>query len=124
MDQTGETLEITKSETERINLDPNTVNPTMYSTVDAKAPNTKGSWNDELMRPVKTGSRARAKLPELRKIISVTNSRQATKANQKAISLYQRKQTNDLPDSRIISTSKKGRSKSKKNDKGSLKRKY
>ena len=75
MDQTGETLEITQSERERLNLDQNAVNDTMYNTVDAKAPNTKDSWNKELLRPVKTGSRARAKLPELRKIISVTNSR-------------------------------------------------
>ena len=71
----------------------------MYSTVDAKASNTKGSWNEELLRPVKTGSRARGKLPELKKIISVTNSRQGTLANQKAISLYQQKQTKDLHDS-------------------------
>ena len=89
MNDTQETLELTKSETEKANVEQSTVNPTMYSTVDAKASNTKGSWNEELLRPVKTGSRARAKLPELKKIISVTNSRQGTLANQKAISLYQ-----------------------------------
>ena len=73
MNQTGETLEINKSETERMYNDPNTVNQSMYSTVDAKANNTRGSWNEELLRPVKTGSRTRARLPELKKVISVTN---------------------------------------------------
>ena len=73
MNQTGETLEINKSDTERKCNDPTTVNQSMYSTVDAKANNTRGSWNEELLRPVKTGSRTRARLPELKRMITVTN---------------------------------------------------
>ena len=63
MNKTEETLDITKSEIERACLVPTNVNSTMYSTVDAKASNTRESWNEQLLRPVKTGSQARAKLP-------------------------------------------------------------
>ena len=65
MNQPEENFDITKSEIERACLVPNNVNSTMYSTVDAKASNTRGSWNEQLLRPVKTGSQARAKLPHM-----------------------------------------------------------
>ena len=45
-------------------------------------------------------------------------------ANRKAISLYQRKQTSDLQEYRIIPTSKKSHSKVKKNEKGNPKKKH
>lgn len=45
MNQTEGTIDITKSEIERACLEPTNVNLTMYSTVDAKASNTKGAWN-------------------------------------------------------------------------------
>ena len=75
MNQTEETRDITNSETERAYFVQNNINPKMYSTIDAKASNTRGSWNEQLLRPVKTGNRARAKLPDMRKTISVSNSR-------------------------------------------------
>lgn len=45
-------------------------------------------------------------------------------ANRKAISLYQRKQTNVLQESRIIPTSKKSHFKAKKSEYGNPKKKH
>ena len=71
------------------------VNPVMYNTIDGRPEkgSTKDSWNNELMRPVRTGSKARAKLPPFKKkMLSTGNAGKARLGNPQlnAIALYQK----------------------------------
>ena len=93
----------------------------MYNTIDAPPDknNTRESWNKELMRPVRTGSKARAKLPPYKKkVLSVSNASKGRGVNQNAIQLYQR-QVPGIPAPLQLSSVKKSnrtRSGTKKKD--------
>ena len=105
----------------------------MYNTVDARADrsSTKDSWNKELMRPVRTGSKARAKLPPFKKKMGSTSNASKGRLNNpqlNAISLYQ-KHAPPIPAPPLqLSAVKKGnrhrtRSSAKKKDLSPLQRK-